>query len=66
MCQLTGDIDIDTQEAVRKAFAQAARRAGADSAFDSTQLEFCDSTLLNGLIQLRTIAAVLPYATCPF
>ncbi|MFI8103834.1 STAS domain-containing protein [Streptomyces sp. NPDC086023] len=53
VCRLTGEIDIDCRDEVRQSFSQAVARATEAVVVDCTGLEFCDSTLLNALIQLH-------------
>ncbi|MFJ6941031.1 anti-sigma factor antagonist [Streptomyces sp. NPDC101132] len=53
VCRLTGEIDIDSGADVRHSFARAVARATEAVVLDCTRLEFCDSTLLNALIQLH-------------
>ncbi|MFJ7154352.1 STAS domain-containing protein [Streptomyces sp. NPDC101118] len=53
VCRLIGEIDIDCRAEVRQSFSQAVARATEALVVDCGRLEFCDSTLLNALIQLH-------------
>ncbi|MEV7414762.1 STAS domain-containing protein [Streptomyces sp. NPDC089919] len=60
VCRLAGEIDIDCRPEVRAVFSRALDRATRGVLVDCGRLSFCDSTLLNALINLRNRAGARP------